>query len=151
MPNVSNAAMLSPDELRPGQHLVLLGPGGQTLARPLMLALGPLGRLRGLLGHPPLRPGQGMLLRPCRQVHTFFMGYAIDVVFLDRGGVVLGLAADLAPWRVSPYEAGARCVVELPAGQAAQAALAVGQRLVFRLTDEVSGDNVMENREPDGP
>lgn len=132
MPEVSNAAALTPADLRRGQQLVVERNDGGVVVHELMLALGPAGRLRGLLGRPPLRPGQGMLLRPCRQVHTFFMRYPIDVVFLARDGRVAALTPGLAPWRVSPHEAAACCVLELGAGQATAAGLAVGQQLLFR-------------------
>jgi uncharacterized protein len=45
-------------------------------------------RIRGLLGRLPLAADEAMLLRPCRLVHTFGMAYAIDIVFIDRRGVV---------------------------------------------------------------
>lgn len=45
-------------------------------------------RMRGLLGREPLAPDEAMLLRPCRLVHTFGMAYAIDIVFIDRRGLV---------------------------------------------------------------
>ncbi len=45
-------------------------------------------RMRGLLARPPLAPFEALLLRPCRLVHTFGMAYPIDLVFIDRAGVV---------------------------------------------------------------
>ena len=133
MLGVSNSATLTAGELRRGQQLTVENPRhGVTVVRELMLALGPGSRLRGLLGRPPLQAGQGLLLRPCRQVHTFFMKYPIDVVFLDRTGQIVAMAARLAPWRVSRYEAGACCVLELAPGQAVAPAVSVGQQLVFR-------------------
>lgn len=77
-------------------------------------------RLRGLIGHPPLRAGEGLWIVPCRQVHTHFMRAPIDVVFLDRSLTVLHVLPALAPWRVSPWVRGAHSVVELAAGQAAR-------------------------------
>ncbi len=57
-------------------------------------------RMRGLLALPPLAPGEALLLRPCRLVHTFGMAYAIDLVFIDRAGVVRRIDAAVPRSRV---------------------------------------------------
>jgi uncharacterized membrane protein (UPF0127 family) len=57
--------------------------------------------MRGLLGRRSLSAGEGLLLRPAAAIHTAFMRFAIDAVFLDREGVVLRVAHDLAPWRTA--------------------------------------------------
>lgn len=72
-------------------------------------------RMRGLLGRPPLEPGEGLLLVPCRAVHTFFMRYPIDVVFLDRELRVLRVCSRVRPWRLRACRR-AQAVLELPAG-----------------------------------
>ncbi len=85
-------------------------------------------RLAGLLALPRLQSGQGLLLVPCASVHTAFMRYAIDVVFLDRAGVVRKIVPHLQPWRMAAC-AGAHQTLELAAGQASALALAPGQPL----------------------
>jgi hypothetical protein len=90
-----------------------------------------LERMRGLLGRPPLRPGQGLLIDPCAAVHMFGMGYAIDVAFLARDGRIEKLVPGLAPWHVASCR-GARMTLELPAGAIAAAGLAPGQVLAWR-------------------
>lgn len=85
-------------------------------------------RLRGLLGRPPLGPGEGLLLTPCNAIHTFFMPGPIDAVFLDADGRVVGVAERLPPWRMRVVP-GARRVLELPAGAVARCGLAAGRRL----------------------
>lgn len=73
-------------------------------------------RLRGLLCRAPLRAAvEGLLLVPCGGVHTFWMGYALDVVFLDADQRVLGWQRGLRPWRATGWR-GARCTLELAAG-----------------------------------
>jgi uncharacterized protein len=87
-----------------------------------------LSRMRGLLGRRGLDAGGGMLITPCPSVMTFFMRFAIDVVFLDRDNTVVGVAHTLRPWRV----AGARHAhssLELPAGTAAALRLQEGDLL----------------------
>jgi uncharacterized membrane protein (UPF0127 family) len=84
--------------------------------------------MRGLLGRRGLESGEGLLLRPASSVHTFFMRFAIDVVFLARGGEVLKVVPELAPGRTAAAR-GAKAVVELPAGEAARRGIAPGDRL----------------------
>src|SRR2546426_1619371 len=64
-------------------------------------------RLRGLLGRPPLGAGGGVLLTPCRPVHTFGLSYPVDVAFLDRRGAVVALYHRLAPGTASRWQRGA--------------------------------------------
>jgi uncharacterized protein len=89
-------------------------------------------RARGLLGRPAPLPGHAAWITPCAQVHTFFMRYAVDVVFLDAGGAVLEVMT-LPPWRVSPRVPSAVSVLELRAGEAARQGL--GLRVTPRLIE----------------
>jgi uncharacterized membrane protein (UPF0127 family) len=115
-----------------GQRLRVVNQTRATvLVEELTLALGPWTRLRGLLGRPALRPDQGLLLRPCRAVHTCFMRYAIDALFLDETGAIVELALGLRPWRLSPVVGGALATLELRAGAAASTATARGDQLRF--------------------
>jgi uncharacterized protein len=91
--------------------------------------------MRGLLGRDKLEPGTGMLLSPEPSVHTFFMRFPIDVVFLDKAKTIVKVVDDLRPWRA----AGARKAVaalELPAGAAEAAGLRAGMKLVATHVDE---------------
>lgn len=104
-------------------------PGGTVVCRDLKLADRFWPRLKGLLGRRSLEPSEGLLIRPARSIHMLGMRFAIDAVFLDEHGAIRRVAADLAPWRVASCR-GAREVVELAAGRAAELGLQVGQRLV---------------------
>jgi len=86
--------------------------------------------MRGLLGRKGLDSGEGLLLRPASSVHTFFMRFPIDVVFLDRALVVLGIADGLDPWRAASRK-GAKAVLELPAGESSRCELTVGEQLTL--------------------
>src|SRR5437773_9378132 len=77
---------------------------------------------RGLLDRRRLQPGEGMVLRPAWNVHTAFMRFPIDVVFLDADQVVVRIAAELPSWRTVSCR-GAREVVELAAGECARRGL----------------------------
>lgn len=76
-----------------------------------------LTRLRGLLGRPPLQGGasEGLLLVPCNSVHTFWMRYPLDIVFLDGDDRVLGWRQALRPWRAG-MQWRAKRTLELAAG-----------------------------------
>ena len=83
-----------------GAHDLVIERTGLTLARTIELAQDSRTRTRGLLGRDGLADGSVMVIAPCNAVHTFFMRFAIDVVFTDRQGRVLKLTRHLKPWRV---------------------------------------------------
>ena len=72
-------------------------------------------RLLGLHRLTYLGPEEGLLITPCRAIHTFFLHRSIDVVFLSSDMKVCGLRTRLMPNRIA-YERRASSVVELPAG-----------------------------------
>ena len=111
-------------------HATIAGTGVVVASR-LRVADTHWTRLRGLLGTTTLPDGDGLWIRPCRQVHMFGMRYAIDVVFLDDTRRVVGLTAALVPWRVSPLVKTATSVIELPAGTIAKTGLAAGQAVTI--------------------
>jgi uncharacterized membrane protein (UPF0127 family) len=86
--------------------------------------------MRGLLGRKELPSGEGILLRPSGSVHTFFMRFPIDVVFLDRDLSVLSVAEDVRPWKMRGAR-GAKAVLELPSGECARRGIRVGQQLAL--------------------
>ena len=98
-------------------------------------------RMRGLLGRRGLKPGEGMVLRPAWNVHTAFMRFPIDVVFLDSDQVVIRLEKAVAPWRTVSCR-GAREVVELTAGECERRGLEVGDRVAWasRTATEIRAD-----------
>jgi uncharacterized membrane protein (UPF0127 family) len=93
------------------------------------VAASPWRRMRGLLGRPPLMPRGGLLIAPCQGIHTLGMGYPIDVVHLDRDGVVRKVLHAVKPWRIGPLVWRSRFVLELPAGAAD--GTAVGNQVVL--------------------
>jgi uncharacterized membrane protein (UPF0127 family) len=87
-------------------------------------------RLRGLLGVGGLPPGEGIVLRPGWSIHTAFMRFPIDVVYVDADQVVVKVVPNLRPWRASTCR-GARDVVELAAGECARTGLRAGDRVTW--------------------
>jgi uncharacterized membrane protein (UPF0127 family)/CheY-like chemotaxis protein len=110
------------------------------------LAERPLPRMRGLLGRRGLPAGEGMLLRPAPSIHTAFMRFPIDALFLDRELRVLDIRESLVPWRFAA-KSRARAVLELAAGECARRMVQVGDRLELRDRSPVGA---AENGKPFG-
>jgi len=89
-----------------------------------------LPRMRGLLGRRALPSSEGLLLRPAHSIHTAFMRFPIDVIFLDGELRVIGLAQRLKPWRTASVRR-ASMALELSAGESACRELALGDQLAL--------------------
>jgi uncharacterized protein len=85
-------------------------------------------RRRGLLGRESFGATEGLLLIPCKAVHTVGMRFPIDVVFIDGDGRAVRIVPALAPWRIA-MSARAKAVIELAAGTAAAADIQIGDML----------------------
>jgi uncharacterized membrane protein (UPF0127 family) len=109
--------------------------GGEVVCERVKLAYSPHVRMKGLLGRKSLPSGEGILLRPAGSVHTAFMRFSIDCVFLDREGEVVAIRPDVKPWRTAAAR-GAKAVLELPAGEAERRGLQVGDRLEESAPDD---------------
>jgi len=72
-------------------------------------------RSKGLLGRKGLASGEGMWIVPCEAIHTFFMQFAIDLVYLDRRNRIKKVVSSVPPWRFSACLS-AHSVLELPSG-----------------------------------
>ncbi len=88
-------------------------------------------RMIGLLGHHTLAEGEGLILTACCSIHTWFMRFAIDAVFVDHRWAVVALWKALPPWRMTSWVRQAQAVIELPAGMANKAQLLVGDQLIL--------------------
>jgi uncharacterized protein len=94
-------------------------------------------RRRGLLGRTQLSRDEGMLFEaarilPLMWMHTFFMAFPIDIIFLDHGNVVMRVQASVKPWRLSAVVIGARKVIELSEGAAIRSNTVVGDLISLR-------------------
>lgn len=90
----------------------------EIIASEVKLANTFLSRFKGLLGASPLSSQQGLLISPCQQVHTHFMGYPIEVVFLDKNMHVIDIILEMKPWKISKFYKNAYYVLELQANNA---------------------------------
>jgi hypothetical protein len=88
---------------------------GEALATEVEVAMTRAQRRKGLLGRDRLDPSQALVIAPCFAIHTAFMRFAIDVVFVDDDGFAVRVVRELPPWRIAVAPQ-ASSVVELPAG-----------------------------------
>lgn len=93
---------------------------GRMVARQVELAVDSETRRRGLLGRDRLDEGAALVIAPCSAIHTFFMRFAIDVIFVARDGRVLKTCVGVVRSRIA-FSVGAFAVIELPVGAIAQA------------------------------
>ena len=75
-------------------------------------------RFRGLMLARPLPPGAGLVIVPCSSIHTQFMRFPIDVLYVNKEDVIVGIDRNLRPWRIGRFYKKVHYVVELPAGGA---------------------------------
>jgi uncharacterized protein len=118
-------------------QVALANDDGNVVCEHCLLAETALARLRGLLGRSGLSSGEGMLLRPASSIHTAFMRFAIDAVFLGRPEAdgtrpVVSVHERLPAWRgLVPLVRGAKGVLELPVGTIESSGTAVGDRIAL--------------------
>jgi uncharacterized protein len=86
-------------------------------------------RGRGLLGTRSLPAGDGLLIESCQSIHSFWMQYPFDAIFLDRRGKVVHLVNEMKPNRMSRHLFSAHSVLELPAGVIRATGTQVGDQL----------------------
>ncbi len=88
-------------------------------------ALSSTERMVGLLKHSALNDHEAMLIASCKQVHTLFMKFPMDAIFVTKAGVVVGIE-ELKPWRFSKIHWKADCVVETNFGWAKKHGITLG-------------------------
>ena len=123
--------------------VLILTEAGQSLADRAWVATQWSERMRGWMGKPTAEPGEGLLLDPASSIHTFGMGFSLDLAYLDGKGRVLKLRPQMKPRRVSfgPFlawlDGQGLQALELPAGTLEALGIKVGQQL--QIIDRVEG------------
>ena len=90
--------------------------GGPIVARRIKRASGFFDRALGLMFSKEMRDFDGLLLHPCRSIHTCFMRYPIDVVFLNKTMKIVGIVREIRPWRMTGLYLRADRALELMGG-----------------------------------
>lgn len=89
-------------------------------------------RLKGLMFSKELPNGCSLHLKPCQSVHTYFMNYPIDVVFVNKQQEIVGVVESMSPRKVSKVYRSAASVFEFPAGTISRTNTNIGDKLVIK-------------------
>jgi uncharacterized protein len=116
------------DNPRVADHMHLVRADGRPVCR-CRVASSFASRFRGLMGAAQLPPGTGLLLPGTSSVHTHFMRFPIDVMFLDSERRIVWITQAVRPWRLARAK-GADSVLELAAGESDRLGLTVGTALI---------------------
>jgi uncharacterized membrane protein (UPF0127 family) len=115
----------------PHGPLRLVRDDNTIIAERIEPALDRRARRRGLLGRDFLDPGVAFIIAPCPAVHTFFMHFPIDVVFVARDGRVLKVRPNLVPWRMTT-SLRAFATIEMATNSISRFGIAPGWKLAVR-------------------
>jgi uncharacterized protein len=103
----------------------------KALANSLLVADTFLSSLLGLMGRPRLPIGEGLWINPCQSVHSMWMRFPIDVIFLNNQESIIHMVESMKPFRISKHVSEARSVIELPANTIMATQTQVGDQVVI--------------------
>jgi uncharacterized protein len=86
-------------------------------------------RGRGLMFAPELSSGEGLIIDPCSSIHTFWMRFPLDVLYMDRESTVIRADERMKTWRIGPIFTGSKWVIELPSGTIAKTGTSAGDKI----------------------
>jgi len=86
-------------------------------------------RFKGLMGSPPLEKGEALLISPSNSVHTHFMRYPLDILYINSNYQVIAMNEKMKPWRMGKIYRQSRYVLELPAGVIEETQTKIGDQL----------------------
>lgn len=107
----------------------LMNSNKQVLLSDLQIAKRMWSRMKGLLGTKSLPESSGLWIHRCNSIHTFFMNYSIDCVFVDSDLQIKALVRDVKPGRLVPPVWGAKSVIEMKSGSIDRMGLQLGEQL----------------------
>ncbi len=125
---------------------LLVTENGNIVAERITNAHSFFSRLKGLMFTRLFPAGSALHIQPCRSIHTFFMNYAIDVVFVDSHFEVVAVLEHMEPKRVSKVYSGAVSAIELPAGTIDKTGIKPG--MILR---KVKGEEINYDRQAERP
>ena len=102
---------------------------GKELATNVKVADNLFTRMKGLLGRKELPQGEALWIKPCFSVHTFFMKFPIDVIFLNKTNQVIAAVSNLTPHRMTRLYPQSFSVLELPIGTIDAADTVIGDKI----------------------
>ncbi|MCA1030984.1 DUF192 domain-containing protein [Bacillus timonensis] len=102
---------------------------GMVLAKHVIFAYSFHKRLLGLMFTKTFPPGSAIHIKPCRSIHTFFMNYSIDVLYLSEEMEVLAVDEDLKPGKIGQAYVNVKSVIELPVGSIKRTSTMIGHKV----------------------
>lgn len=102
-----------------------------VVAEDVIMADTPLKRIKGLLGRKEFKKGQAIILKPCNSIHTFFMHFPIDVLFIDKENRVIKAIPHLKPFRLTLVYFNSSFTIELPPDTISSTLTQAGDRLLL--------------------
>lgn len=93
------------------------------------VASGEFERMKGLMGKKNI--DFGLLFNHCNNIHTFFMKEPIDVIYIDKNGIIVALDNPIVPWRLGRLIFKGKHLVELPEGTINKFDIKIGQKVTF--------------------
>lgn len=106
----------------------LVNKNGDIISHKMVMATNFLSRIKGLMFSENLPDCDGFLISPCNSIHTFFMRYSLDILFLDKDFKVVMPLYDLSPWRMTWIYFNSRHVLEMKAGTMTKG-IKIGEKL----------------------
>ena len=107
------------------------GERGTVLAERAKLASSLVDRFFGLMGRRRIEEGGGLLLTKSASIHSFFMRFRFDAIFVDKDNRVVKVVPSMRPWWLAFGGRGAKDTIELPAGVAERTNTRRGDQLVY--------------------
>ena len=104
---------------------------GTVLGEAIEVAATAAQKVKGLLGRECLADGQGLLFKGAASLHTFFMQFPIDIIYMDKNGKVLKSARGVRPFKLVMAPFRSYYALELPVGAINRSTTRVGDRLSF--------------------
>ncbi len=102
---------------------------GEVIADKVRIAQNFKSRSIGLLNRRSLNENEALLIKPCASIHTFFMKFPIDVLFLSKEGNIVKIEHSLKPWKLSGCLAGCFMVLELQQGKVSKTTIKIGNSI----------------------
>ncbi len=104
---------------------------GEVIATDIETAYSFWPRFKGLMLRKDMPEGSALHISPCPSIHTFFMKFSIDILYLNRKNEIIGMERALSPGKVGKRFTGGHSVIEFPAGSLHNSAVHVGDALDF--------------------
>jgi uncharacterized membrane protein (UPF0127 family) len=111
--------------------MLINGENGSILAEDVRKATAFWSRFRGLMFTRVLPPEAALHIVPCQSIHTYFMKYSIDVLYLDKHDQVIGIDKELRPGKIGRMLRNTVSVIELPSGRISETDTSIGQGVYF--------------------